>query len=130
MGKMCQVCDETAWKYKCPKCLVRYCSVDCFKQHQCKEKILPAPKTKKSGRISEQKPLNIDPDDDSDVLKSEDLSRLNCIDIKKILENPHLRNILMKIDSGKEPELMLEQYAEEPILAEFTEQCLKMFPSE
>ena len=45
-------------------------------------------------------------------------------------ENPHLRNILKEVDSAKEPELALEHYYDEPIVSEFINACLEIFPSE
>lgn len=38
--KQCQVCNEAVSKYKCPTCLVPYCSVGCFKKH----KVIPCVK--------------------------------------------------------------------------------------
>ncbi|KAL2556966.1 HIT-type Zinc finger family protein [Forsythia ovata] len=32
--KKCRVCDEAQSKYKCPTCLIPYCSVVCFKKHK------------------------------------------------------------------------------------------------
>mmetsp|Transcript_26591 Transcript_26591/g.33221 ORF Transcript_26591/g.33221 Transcript_26591/m.33221 type:complete len:235 (+) Transcript_26591:74-778(+) len=32
--EVCGVCDENQSKYRCPKCLVNYCSLHCFKQHK------------------------------------------------------------------------------------------------
>lgn len=31
---LCGICRERQANYKCPKCLVVYCSIVCFKQHQ------------------------------------------------------------------------------------------------
>ncbi|RVW79748.1 hypothetical protein CK203_058226 [Vitis vinifera] len=30
----CKVCNEAASKYKCPSCLIPYCSLVCFKKHK------------------------------------------------------------------------------------------------
>ncbi|KAG5514697.1 hypothetical protein RHGRI_035924 [Rhododendron griersonianum] len=32
--KKCGVCDEAESKYKCPNCLIPYCSLVCFKKHK------------------------------------------------------------------------------------------------
>ena len=32
----CAVCLSSSFKYKCPSCLIRSCSLDCFKQHKSK----------------------------------------------------------------------------------------------
>src|SRR5687768_6054682 len=35
MGTLiCAVCNAQASKYRCPKCRVRYCSVQCFQDHK------------------------------------------------------------------------------------------------
>ena len=37
--KYCEVCGINEMKYTCPKCYIKYCSVNCFKQH--KENCIP-----------------------------------------------------------------------------------------
>lgn len=32
--RKCEVCDEVQSKYKCPTCLIPYCSLLCFKKHK------------------------------------------------------------------------------------------------
>ncbi|KAK1355924.1 Zinc finger HIT domain-containing protein 3 [Heracleum sosnowskyi] len=32
--KKCKVCEEADSKYKCPACLIPYCSLGCFKKHK------------------------------------------------------------------------------------------------
>ena len=32
--RQCTVCQEAQWKYKCPGCEARTCSLACFKQHK------------------------------------------------------------------------------------------------
>ena len=46
--KLCFNC-ETEAQYKCPKCMIRYCKVECFKQH--KESCKPIKKAQKRPRI-------------------------------------------------------------------------------
>ncbi|XP_018025210.1 zinc finger HIT domain-containing protein 3 [Hyalella azteca] len=31
---ICQICESCTPKYKCPSCLIRYCSVACYKSHK------------------------------------------------------------------------------------------------
>ncbi|XWS36535.1 hypothetical protein CRYUN_Cryun20dG0093000 [Craigia yunnanensis] len=33
-SRQCQVCNQAQSKYKCPSCLVPYCSLACFKRHK------------------------------------------------------------------------------------------------
>jgi len=30
----CEVCRETVFKYRCPRCLMKTCSLSCVKQHK------------------------------------------------------------------------------------------------
>ncbi|XP_058105426.1 uncharacterized protein LOC131248919 isoform X3 [Magnolia sinica] len=32
--RQCEVCKEAQSKYKCPSCLIPYCSLPCFKKHK------------------------------------------------------------------------------------------------
>ena len=32
--KMCEVCSQNEQKYRCPKCKIVYCSLNCFKTHK------------------------------------------------------------------------------------------------
>ena len=45
---ICQVCKEKEQKYKCPNCLIVYCSLECFKKHKsenrCEKKEEPIKK--------------------------------------------------------------------------------------
>lgn len=36
-GEMCSICQVVPFKYKCPACFTRTCSVDCCRKH--KEKV-------------------------------------------------------------------------------------------
>lgn len=33
---LCEYCDEKTFKYSCPKCNIKYCSVECYKLHNQK----------------------------------------------------------------------------------------------
>jgi hypothetical protein len=32
--KICEVCSQNEQKYRCPKCKIVYCSLNCFKTHK------------------------------------------------------------------------------------------------
>ncbi|THG16415.1 hypothetical protein TEA_005858 [Camellia sinensis var. sinensis] len=49
--RKCQVCDEAQSKYKCPTCLIPYCSVVCFKKH--KEVPCVKPESSSEAKLSE-----------------------------------------------------------------------------
>ncbi|KAF0270644.1 hypothetical protein FOG48_00200 [Hanseniaspora uvarum] len=33
----CEICEENTFKYKCSKCLLKYCSIPCLNQHKLKD---------------------------------------------------------------------------------------------
>lgn len=47
-------------------------------------------------------------------------------DLKKCLENPHLREILELLDKSPYPDELMKQYMQEPIFTEFVDACLKV----
>ncbi|KAL4377584.1 hypothetical protein GQ457_02G016820 [Hibiscus cannabinus] len=49
-SRQCQVCNQAQSKYKCPSCLVPYCSLACFKTH--KAEVIQAEASFKGGAIS------------------------------------------------------------------------------
>ena len=54
----------------------------------------------------------------------------NSFLIKFLSDNPELVKILKEIDSSRDPELTLEHYYEEPLVAEFVRSCLKVIPTD
>jgi zinc finger HIT domain-containing protein 3 len=34
LDQPCKVCQERVAKYKCPRCIIEYCGIDCFKEHK------------------------------------------------------------------------------------------------
>ena len=79
---MCEVCSKDEWKYKCPKCVIRYCSLDCFKSHECNP---PVQKTPIHPQKRGPRPLQLDSDDETDLLTSEQLQSLNCDAMTQLL---------------------------------------------
>ncbi|KAL4249033.1 hypothetical protein ABKN59_007315 [Abortiporus biennis] len=55
----CQICKATESKYTCSRCMVLYCSVDCFKRHKeesCTESKRPSEKTNSNDAPSSTAP--------------------------------------------------------------------------
>ncbi|XP_007049879.2 PREDICTED: zinc finger HIT domain-containing protein 3 [Theobroma cacao] len=48
-SRQCQVCNQAQSKYKCPSCLVPYCSLACFKRHKETPCTKPKSTEEKSG---------------------------------------------------------------------------------
>lgn len=47
-------------------------------------------------------------------------------ELKKILANPHLRNLLEKVDKSENPDAAMQMAMVEPLFVEFADECLKV----
>ena len=86
----CQVCHQASSRYKCPKCFIRYCSVACFKSHDC-QKVTVQPQEIKDHPPSQNIP--------EDVLPSQQLQSL-LKHLQSHLTSPLLGTIMRHIDSA------------------------------
>ncbi|GBL62296.1 hypothetical protein AVEN_17821-1 [Araneus ventricosus] len=78
LGGVCEVCQKSASKYKCPVCLIKFCCVACFKTHKASDTcVKPEP-------VVEQKPVEEKPYEfeTEDTVKQEKLNLLRkCLGI-------------------------------------------------
>nr|XP_027093782.1 uncharacterized zinc-finger protein C4F10.19c isoform X2 [Coffea arabica] len=95
--KICQVCDDAQSKYKCPRCLVPYCSLVCFKKH----KEIPCSK----------------PESSSQACSSE---------IRDILKDKELQKLILNVDGSAEAEKELGKAMEVDAFRIFTEKILSI----
>ncbi|OWF40253.1 zinc finger HIT domain-containing protein 3-like [Mizuhopecten yessoensis] len=137
----CQVCEEETSKYKCPKCALQYCSVGCYKNHK-ETNCVSLQETKKpecsstvttEGSQSYDKEMDIlfKPEDDEeateDTLSVHQLQQLGkCPDLHKLLENPHLRDMMTGLTKADNPRTAMDKAMQEPIFTEFVDQCLNI----
>jgi len=121
----CGVCLDNPSKYKCPTCILPYCSLSCYKRHKetpCEKPApppAPAPKNDTSASTS--------PEDDSETaLKSDQLRKLAASSkIQEYLRYPQIRDLIAQIDSGADPEALLDRAREDDLVfAEFAEEAL------
>lgn len=125
----CEICQKSSPKYKCPMCIIKYCSVICYKSH--KEKgpcIKPAVQVEESKEIdnAEETELNWEYETE-DTVKAEKLLLLGRdYDIRKSLENKHLRDMLLYLNSLKNPAVAMEKAMKEPIFVDFVTHCLNV----
>ncbi|XP_041436688.1 zinc finger, HIT-type containing 3 L homeolog isoform X1 [Xenopus laevis] len=106
----CCVCSSDTPKYRCPGCRAKYCSVSCCKKH-------------KDGLIDE--------DNESDRVPPHKLKLLGESDeLKHLLLNPHLRELLIKLDQAEEREDAMKKYMQEPLFVEFADRCLSVVEPE
>ncbi|WCJ38155.1 Zinc finger HIT domain-containing protein 3 [Euphorbia peplus] len=116
-GKQCQVCEEAEFKYKCPSCLLPYCSLGCFKKHKETPCVKPVPNTheKPVGTISVsnlsvanpelpvKRPLTVDAT--TQILQEPQLQAIACCnEIRNALSDERIRNLISSIDSAADPE--------------------------
>ncbi|XP_032902062.1 zinc finger HIT domain-containing protein 3 isoform X1 [Amblyraja radiata] len=129
--KICGVCEEQAPKYRCPICDLRYCSVGCYKKHKgdCK-----AQESGSVSSISEVEGITwqnrkddiLGEDEESDWVPFEKLKLLaESEELKSLLCNPHLRQLLLTIDRAEDKENIMKSAMQEPIFVEFADRCLQ-----
>ncbi|XP_048138809.1 zinc finger HIT domain-containing protein 3 isoform X2 [Rhodamnia argentea] len=79
--RQCRVCNEAQSKYKCPSCLVPYCSLACFKRHKEAPCVKPVSTDHHNEASSQElpvdRPFNID--GPHDVVQQGQLESLDSI---------------------------------------------------
>ncbi|XP_066961684.1 zinc finger HIT domain-containing protein 3 [Macrobrachium rosenbergii] len=125
---LCQVCGHVSFKYKCPSCSLRYCSVLCYKTHkatpcQPKREANVTLEIDGQGNILSRQVLF--PTDDTVVPAT--LEKLETSEkLKELLKNPHLREMIKEVDSHPNAKLMMHRAMKEPIFTEFADICLNI----
>ncbi|ESO98155.1 hypothetical protein LOTGIDRAFT_226635 [Lottia gigantea] len=133
--KICEVCKVGEFKYKCPQCLLKYCSVKCYKSHKeiCQKpdsnindkettSLAIAEKTEGLNDI-----LRLGEEETADRVPLEKLQMLeNSSNMKVILENPHLRAMMENLCNSEHAEQEMAKAMMEPIFTEFADECLKI----
>ncbi|XP_038670050.1 zinc finger HIT domain-containing protein 3 isoform X2 [Scyliorhinus canicula] len=143
--KICGVCEEQPPKYRCPRCELRYCSVGCYKIHKdgCKpqesgsvstiSELYPALKEviqqDANGHhfpddIYDDDEEDDDEEEESDRVSLEKLRLLESKELKSLLCNPHLKQLLLTVDKAEDKESIMKTAMQEPIFVEFADQCL------
>ncbi|XP_030217351.1 zinc finger HIT domain-containing protein 3 isoform X1 [Gadus morhua] len=130
--QICNVCRDEPSKYRCPTCQIRYCSLGCYKTHKdsCIRVERPAPVTPETN--TDVEPWNVD-----DILQKEEdyidkvpLQKLQLLsqseELRGLLRNPHLRQLLRSIDSAANKDEMMKAAMQEPLFVEFSDECLKV----
>ncbi|EFA09025.1 zinc finger HIT domain-containing protein 3 [Tribolium castaneum] len=125
MDKTCVICKEEG-KYKCPTCFVYYCSVQCCRKHRenkCDVWVKNGGEALPQAEISQTKARYTS----ADTVPFEKLQLLNGDEnLKNLLCNPHLRDLLVTINNSKEPEKIMQMAMQEPLFLEFADACLKV----
>jgi len=133
----CEVCAANRHKYKCPKCIIKYCCLACFKSHKeqlCEERQLKQETEKEEkAQVTLSGPLVVpSPHVEHPFEETEDIIQQDILDklgqnekLKQMLENPHLQTILRHANSTDLPEEVMRDAMQEPIFLEFADTCLR-----
>uniref|UniRef100_A0A668VK47 Zinc finger HIT domain-containing protein n=1 Tax=Oreochromis aureus TaxID=47969 RepID=A0A668VK47_OREAU len=109
------------------------CSLGCYKKHKdtCLPVDKPAPSNPETKAAVGTEPWSVD-----DLLHEDDitdkvpLQRLQMLgqskELKDLLCNPHLRQLLCSIDGAERKEDAMKSAMQEPLFVEFSDQCLKI----
>ncbi|XP_029956300.1 zinc finger HIT domain-containing protein 3 [Salarias fasciatus] len=131
--QICNVCSDQTPKYRCPACKIRYCSLGCYKKH--KDTCSPAKKPV-SVSVEARDAQNTEPwcvDDllhEDDILDKVPVQRLQLLgqskQLRDLLCNPHLRQLLRSIDSADRKDDAMKAAMQEPLFVEFSDRCLQI----
>ncbi|XP_041377232.1 zinc finger HIT domain-containing protein 3-like [Gigantopelta aegis] len=144
----CEVCRKEVSKYKCPKCVARYCSVGCYKSHKennCSPlKIINNNLQKAAVQLAHSENTEVKNKEDGEISDSEEefadsedkvsLEKLKSLGESEhmlgLLENPHLRTIMKSLHTSANPKQEMDMAMKEPIFAEFADECLTLVDQE
>lgn len=139
----CRVCNNSASKYKCPSCLIPYCSLGCFRKHKentCEKKprlldgdtLLPAAKkpapiaTGASGSDEDGRAVFIDRS--TEVLGQEKFESIaSSAEIREALKSEDIRKLICTVDSSPNPEKELDKVMELDMFRVFADKVLFAF---
>ncbi|XP_059573346.1 zinc finger HIT domain-containing protein 3 isoform X2 [Alligator mississippiensis] len=108
----CGGCGAAVAKYRCPRCREPYCSVPCCRQHK--------------GNSWSVEDILTD-SDEQDRVPLQKLKRLGeSEELKDLLRNPHLRQLLVAVDQAEERNSLMKRYMQEPLFVEFVDCCLRI----
>ncbi|GFO01008.1 Zinc finger hit domain-containing protein 3 [Plakobranchus ocellatus] len=141
----CIVCKTETTKYRCPKCMERYCSVTCCRAHKelcCSgnssevKRVHPAPQkqlehTEKPCFEGNIHPAFRDMAGDTDEVPESLLHELSASsEIRSMLGNPHLRAMMENLVNTDKPDLAMAAAMREPIFTELADTCLRIVDKE
>ncbi|KAK4582669.1 hypothetical protein RGQ29_025748 [Quercus rubra] len=139
--RKCEVCNEALSKYKCPSCLVPYCSLVCFKKHKeipCAKPVSSEEKSRISGLpLMSQVTGDLSPVPESlverpltaeqpgDVLQKLQLEAIaSSSEIRDALKDGNLQKLIYNIDGSPDAENELDKAMGVEEFRTFTEKIL------
>ena len=116
----CTVCNKNTFKYKCPKCSAKYCSIPCYKTHQSICTGIPQPQPPSSPPptflpvppppTSQPPPPTTEPppQPSNNILSIQQLELLKSNeDLREMVKNSELQDLLVSIRNN--PQLLDQQ---------------------
>ena len=135
---LCGVCKVNEKKYKCPACLLPYCSIECFKTHKVTCSTLSNSPEDEERNLGHR--VSVEPDTSArdtepeqaflfatpNTVPRDKLQLLAQSDrLKTLLTNKHLRDFLLFLDSTEEKAVLMRKAMREPLFVEFVDVCLE-----
>ncbi|KMZ56051.1 hypothetical protein ZOSMA_9G01550 [Zostera marina] len=124
--KKCEVCGIMQSKYKCPSCLLPYCSLTCFKKHKeipCQK---PFPPEENSAFLVVPKRL-LHVNDRAWILQTEDFRSIaESTEIRDALKDKQLQKLIQAVVLSKDPEDDIDKLSKEDGFREFTDKVLSI----
>lgn len=104
----CQICDASVKKYRCPVCLIQYCTLVCFRAHKPSCALVKAdPPAVKIGNVVDE---TSDEVDNLEQVPGRLLANFqHSEEIRRMLRDPRLQSVLKFIDSSDDRVAALEQ---------------------
>ncbi|NXD23361.1 ZNHI3 protein, partial [Spelaeornis formosus] len=127
-----------AARYRCPRCHSAYCSVSCCRTHRaehCTPEARREPQPEAAGQGSPPDPAHgpwalqdiLSEEDEQDRVPPQKLKLLGeSEELRGLLQNPHLRQLLLAIDRAQDKSSLLRKFMQEPLFVEFADCCLSI----
>mmetsp|Transcript_6392 Transcript_6392/g.19329 ORF Transcript_6392/g.19329 Transcript_6392/m.19329 type:complete len:138 (+) Transcript_6392:499-912(+) len=122
----CQVCEESEAKYRCPRCLIPFCSVSCSKKHN----LVPCSAPVTLPEVSQEQPGATGDGDGEDgegegVISDQLMEHLATDpSVQEYLKDQRFRAVLRSIDSSKDRRRELERLMKDGEFVEFADAVL------
>ncbi|XP_057479812.1 uncharacterized protein LOC130767073 [Actinidia eriantha] len=125
--RKCQVCDEAQSKYKCPACLIPYCSLICYKKH--KEVPCVKPESSSEPKLTSGPASNVERpnlvDEPSELLQQWQLESIaSSSEIRDALKDEELQKLIRNIDCSPDAENEINKAMEVEVFRIFTDKIL------
>jgi len=124
-------------KFKCPRCKIRYCGVDCFKKHDptiCEVR-KRAPSTAEESSSTTATASKRDSEEDQGSLLGSDVPKRHLkllaesSEVRQLLTDPKLRTMIFHVDNSPNPNDALNYAMKDKYFQQFATACLDIVES-